>query len=362
MVRSMLPVNFSFFSRPRASGLCSPHRFGSLAATWALVTGLAVLAGCASKAPSADGGQSAGASRSSGRDGAPSDAPSDLALLPDPVPQVEPIKPRGPNKPYTVLGQSYEPIAKDVSWKEKGQASWYGTKFHGRKTASGEIFSMYGLTAAHRTLPIPSYARVRHAKSGKEIIVRINDRGPFHGARVIDLSYAAAVKLGIVNAGSAPVEIERLTFDEIRTGAWKRGTIMDPEGDIAVAAPVPTPEGALDGAASEVPAGPVLDGDVAVAAASQTPAVSTGTARALTPAAKGFWVQLAALGKRDSIDKLHQKVSATLAGLSPMLAIFHEAAHFKLQVGPYRSRREAMAAAEQARETLQLTPMVIERR
>ena len=104
-------------------------------------------------------------------------------------------------------------------WTQRGLASWYGKKFNGRRTASGERFYATGLTAAHRTLPIPCYVRVRHVASGKEVIVRINDRGPFHSARVLDLSYAAAQKLGIVSQGSAEVEIERLSDDDMRVGS-----------------------------------------------------------------------------------------------------------------------------------------------
>ncbi|TAK92731.1 MAG: septal ring lytic transglycosylase RlpA family protein, partial [Aquabacterium sp.] len=271
-------------------------------------------------------------------------------------PQVEPIKPGGPNKPYVVLGQSYEPVAADVSWKERGVASWYGTKFHGRRTASGEMFSMYGLTAAHRTLPIPSYARVRNLRNGKETIVRINDRGPFHSSRVMDLSYAAAVKLGIASMGSAEVEIERLTFDQIRTGAWRRSPADGESTQLAAAAPaeatsVPVPaDGADDPIMSVVPR------------VSQPPVVKESQARAYTPDAKGFWVQLAALGKRDGVDRLQQKVASDLGSLLPLLAVFHEAAYFKLQVGPYGSRDEAVAAAQQAKDALQLTPLVVERR
>ena len=306
--------------------------------------------------------------RPSDRDGPPSDAPPNLASLPDPVPQVEPIKPGGPNKPYVVLGQSYEPVAADVSWKERGVASWYGTKFHGRRTASGEMFSMYGLTAAHRTLPIPSYARVRNVRNGKETIVRINDRGPFHSSRVMDLSYAAAVKLGIAALGSAEVEIERLTFDQIRTGAWRRTPVEGEGTQLAVA----TPESPDDPIMSVVPkAAPTSvvapvdlapDSEPVQQVSRATPAVKEGQARAYTPYAKGFWVQLAALGKRDSVDRLQQKVASDLTALLPLLAVFHEAPYFKLQVGPYGSRDEAMAAAQQARDALQLAPLVVERR
>lgn len=309
-----------------------------------------LVAGCASgpaqvgKSPTARSGSDRlpVPSRSADRDGAPSDAPPDLASLPDPVPQVEPIKPGGANKPYVVLGQAYTPAAADIKWSERGTASWYGTKFHGRRTASGEMFSMYGFTAAHRTLPIPSYARVRHVGSGKEIIVRINDRGPFHSSRVIDLSYAAAAKLGITGAGMAQVDIERLTFDEIRSGAWQRSD----DTELALTASDPEPLAQASPVSAALP--PV--------------ALKEGASRAHTPNAKGFWVQLAALGRREGVDRLQQRVANVAAALSPLLAIFHEAPYFKLQVGPYGSREEAVAAAQQARESLQLTPLVIERR
>ncbi len=301
----------------------------------ALMAMAALVAGCASSPPS-DGARASvpaarpveAGSRPTDKDGPPIDAPSNLAELPDPVPQIEPIKPGGPNKPYVVLGQAYAPVAADVSWAERGVASWYGSKFHGRRTASGEMFSMYGLTAAHRTLPIPSYARVRNLRNGKETIVRINDRGPFHASRVIDLSYAAAVKLGIASIGHAEVDIERLTFDQIRAGVWRKTPLEDDATPVAVAAASPSPQ----------------------------------LARAYTPYAKGFWVQLAALGRRDGVDRLQQKVASELATLEPMLAVFHEAPYFKLQVGPYGSRGEALAAAQQAKEALQLMPVVVERR
>lgn len=331
----------------------------------AMVAAVLLAAGCAS-GPT-PGGRTSGMypggdrqpvpSRNPDRDGPPSDAPPNLALLPDPVPQVEPIKPGGPNKPYVVLGQSYEPAASDIKWTERGQASWYGTKFHGRRTASGEMFSMYGLTAAHRTLPIPSYARVRNVNNGKEIIVRVNDRGPFHSSRVMDLSYAAAVKLGITGTGQ--VEISRLTFDDIRTGAWQRNTATDPAPALAQAADDPIMAAAGQAvSASE----PLQATDLPVSTAVPTVALKEGASRAFTPDAKGFWVQLAALGRREGVDRLQQRVASDVVSLSPLLAVFHEPPYFKLQVGPYGSRDEAMAAAQQARDALQLTPMVVERR
>lgn len=147
--------------------------------------------------------------------------PSDLMQVPDAQPKVEPLRSGGPNKPYTVLGLSYTPMTTDEAVQESGLASWYGGKFHGMPTASGEPYDMYAMTAAHPTMPIPSYARVRNPANGREVIVRVNDRGPFTKGRVIDLSLAAAVRLGVSRAVS-PVEVERLTHDDIRSGRWRR--------------------------------------------------------------------------------------------------------------------------------------------
>jgi rare lipoprotein A len=135
--------------------------------------------------------------------------PPDVQAVPDAVPREEALL-SGPNKPYTVLGQSYTPDTSAKPLKQRGQASWYGKKFHGNRTASGEIYDMFAMTAAHRTLPIPSYARVTLVSTGKSVVVRVNDRGPFSQERVIDLSYTAAAKLGIVSRGTAEVLVERV--------------------------------------------------------------------------------------------------------------------------------------------------------
>jgi rare lipoprotein A len=139
---------------------------------------------------------------------------------PDAVPRVERISTTLPNLPYRVRGEDYQPHNSDVPMQEAGIASWYGEPFHGRRTANGEVYDMDGMTAAHKTMPLPSYAVVRNRRNGKQIVVRVNDRGPFKDGRVIDLSRAAARKLGI--SGIAHVEVRRLTHDEIRTGAWKQ--------------------------------------------------------------------------------------------------------------------------------------------
>ena len=153
-------------------------------------------------------------------DGPGTRAPGELLRIPDAVPRVEPIRDGGPNKPYEVLGLSFVPMKSDRPFVQRGLASWYGRKFHGRPTASGELYDMYAMTAAHPTMPIPSYARVRNPANGREVIVRVNDRGPFHRGRVIDLSYTAALKLDLLR-GVAAVDVARITHAEIRSGAWK---------------------------------------------------------------------------------------------------------------------------------------------
>ena len=204
---------------------------------------LAWLAGCASRPSSSDpsgatarppAGVPAVVSRHPDRDGPPVNPSRDLLSAPAPEPRVEPIRVGGPNKPYTVLGQSYTPEREDLPFTERGLASWYGTRFHGRRTASGELYSVYGLTAAHRTLPIPSYARVTNPANGRSVVVRVNDRGPFLNSRIMDLSYTAAWKLGYADKGSGSgqgnpsARLRSTPYDAAIAGARKgRGNSMD---------------------------------------------------------------------------------------------------------------------------------------
>lgn len=164
---------------------------------------LAVVAGCT---PSRDGPPSGDV------DGAPA-RPPDVTRVPDPVPRAEPRSTRGNPPFYEVMGRRYYVMKDSAGYREQGIASWYGTKFHGRTTSSGEPYDMYAMTAAHKTLPLPSYVRVTHRGNGRSIIVRVNDRGPFVGDRIIDLSYAAAVRLGMHNEGTALVDVELIEPD-----------------------------------------------------------------------------------------------------------------------------------------------------
>jgi rare lipoprotein A len=311
-----------------------------------------------------------------GSDG-PGERPvAELLQVPDAEPRVEPIRSGGPNKPYEIAGRRYVPETADVPLHERGLASWYGRKFHGRPTSTGEIYDMYAMTAAHPTMPLPSYARVRNPANGREIIVRVNDRGPFHPGRVIDLSYAAAARLDLLR-GVAPVEVERLTHDGIRTGAWLRG--REP------AAPF---ESAQAWAGSAATAAPTVDGEMSpdqrfetqppsiasvATAQSESELLPTGAAlerrRELTSAARderapppGYWMQFGAFRDRAGAERLREQVAQAAEWLTPFLAVFEERSLHRLQAGPYASRDEARTAAERVRETLLLAPLLVERR
>lgn len=297
---------------------------------WALV-GLG-LSGCATQ---------------SGRDAAPTSPPANLAQTPDAVPRVEPIRPGGPNKPYQVMGRSYQPFTEDLPFSERGIASWYGSAFHGKRTANGEVYDMYAMTAAHPTIPLPSYARVRNPANGREVVVRINDRGPFHPGRIIDLSYAAATKLDI--RGVSTVELRRLTADEIRHGASPTPTPPDSparsspsEAAVAIALAVSPQEGEVAGRAAEAPTEP--------AAPPQTP----GRVRT------GFWVQLGAFSQGESAQGFQQRVAADQAWVAPVLGVFNQQGLYRLQAGPYSSRVQAQQVAQRLQEALRLTPVVLE--
>jgi len=158
-------------------------------------------------------------------DGPPDSSRIDVSKLVDPIPRYEPPSSSG-NDPYQALGRWYHPLKSAQGYRARGAASWYGKKFHGRRTSSGESYDMFAMTAAHRTLPLPTYVRVTNLRNGRTAIVKINDRGPFLHNRLIDLSYAAAYKLGIIGTGTGLVEIVALS-----PGTGGHG------------APVSTPEG-----------------------------------------------------------------------------------------------------------------------
>lgn len=166
-----------------------------------LLAVLVLLSGCASKE----------SSRYSIKQDRGPDQALDLSKVPDAVPRPEPHSRWGNKSPYQVLGKRYYVLPTAEGYRERGIASWYGKKFHGHTTSNGEIYDMYQMSAAHKSLPLPSFVRVTNLDNNRQVVVRVNDRGPFHDKRLIDLSYAAAYRLGVLQHGTARVEIEAIT-------------------------------------------------------------------------------------------------------------------------------------------------------
>ncbi|WPB57122.1 septal ring lytic transglycosylase RlpA family protein [Xylophilus sp. GOD-11R] len=356
-----------------------------LAASAAL-TAAVLLAGCAS----GPGGRSG---PRAGRDGPDANPPAHLAQVPDAEPRRETIRAGGPNKPYVVLGRTYSPMAPDATYRESGLASWYGRKFHGASTSSGEPYDMYAMTAAHPTLPIPSYAWVRNPANGREVIVRVNDRGPFHEGRIIDLSYTAAFKLDLLR-GVAPVEVERITPVQIAASTWRRGdaspavlaqapaSVQVPASAVATVAYAPV-DAAPPEPTSDTPVGITA---VALAAESRSadqdepvapralvadaqpalpPVVPTPAAPA--PVAAGsaggsFWVQLGAFSRPEGADAVSRRAAAPASAAGAAIAVVQDGALRRVQAGPFASREAARDAAVRIGEALQMAPVVVERR
>ena len=256
-------------------------------------------------------------------DGPGANPPANLADIPDAEPKAEPLQ-RGPNRPYVVFGKAYEPMASLQPFSQRGVASWYGRRFHGQKTSSGEPYDMYAMTAAHPTLPIPSYARVTNTANGKSVIVRINDRGPFLHGRIMDLSYVAAYKLGYVNNGSAEVEVESLSADG--------------------AAPVMA-------AAIETPAVQVEP----IATAPLAPAIPVETAGA--PTGQVF-LQLGAFKSPEGAESFLGKMRSELADTSRTLSLYNKGGLTRVQYGPYANANDARNAANKLASSLGFKPFV----
>jgi len=197
-----------------------------------VMTAAVVITGCAT-APKSPPTRSGGFYQG---DGPPAQVPADIMATPDAVPRIEPFH-SGASRPYVALGRSYVPITDDRPLLQRGFASWYGRQFHGQRTSTGEIYDMFAMTAAHPTMPLPSYARVTNLRTGASVIVRVNDRGPFKDGRVIDLSYAAAVRLGIAASGTGEVEVQRITHGEIASSSSTRLAAAAPASGTATALP-----------------------------------------------------------------------------------------------------------------------------
>jgi rare lipoprotein A len=263
----------------------------------------------------------------------------DLASIPDASVRDEPLH-RFANRPYVVFGKTYVPNVAPDRYKERGTASWYGKKFHGQPTSSGETYDMMGMSAAHKTLPIPSYVRVTNPSNGKSVVVRVNDRGPFHGERVIDLSYVAAAKLGIAQAGSGTVDIERVFPGDIVAASSgipdNSNAVATP---IAMAQPTPTAIAIPASAASARP----------TAVAPQPVAIPPTTERAAT-SSEGFFVQLGAFASADNATAFTNRAVVELANVLPGITtqppkIAHREGLYRVRLGPYDTQEQARTVA-----------------
>jgi rare lipoprotein A len=269
-------------------------------------------------------------------DGPGENPPPNLNDVPDAVVKDEPYA-RYANRPYVVFGKTYTPLLNEQPFRQRGVGSWYGKKFHGQKTSSGELYDMYKMTAAHPTLPIPSYARITSLDSGKQVVVRINDRGPFHASRVVDVSYTAALKLGLLGKGSHMVEIERLLPNAQERIATIRRLAPEPDGEVStMAVDLPPP-----GESSALALAPV---------AAQVPASPQ----------PGFYLQLGAFSRADKAAEVRTRIAATGGALSGVEVVQGGALH-RLFSGPFPSRDEAMQALRELPSTLRLKPIVVQR-
>lgn len=254
-------------------------------------------------------------------DDGPLDHSVDLAAIPDAVPRAEPLH-RFANRPYSVLGRDYVPMQSAADYRQRGVASWYGRRYHGQKTSSGEPYDMFAMTAAHPTLPIPSYVRVTRPDAGKSVVVRVNDRGPFLHERLIDLSYAAAWKLGIVEGGSGTVLVESLT----------------PNGRPATPASAP----------------------VAVTRPATPPARPAPAVLAEIEEKGGHYLQLGAFGNRDNAESLRAKLQRDLGDLGDKLVVRNAGTLYRLQLGPWASGIEARRVAEQLKTAFDLPSVLVQ--
>lgn len=245
-------------------------------------------------------------------DGPGKNAPANMDSIPDARPKPEEYSIRA-NKPYRALNQQYTPMQSYMPYKEEGIASWYGKRYHGKKTSIGETYDMYGMTAAHTTLPIPSYAKVTNTANGRSVIVRVNDRGPFIDGRIIDLSYAAAYKLRMAEKGSAKVLVEAI---DTRYAALEKNAIPT---DADAINHVYTPQ--------EIPA---------------SSAVITNGA--------GYYVQVGAYKSQENSRKLIDRIQAFDRPDTIQLIEVESEGYYRVKFGPYDSKDAADSAAVQLRK------------
>jgi rare lipoprotein A len=280
-------------------------------------------------------------------DGPDANPPANLDQVPDAVPRIEPYA-SGANRPYVVFGQRYVPDTSGQPYKKRGIASWYGKKFHGNSTSIGESYDMYAMTAAHTTLPLPSYARVTSLVNGKTVVVRVNDRGPFHSDRIMDLSYAAAYKLGIVGPGSGQVIVEAIPPDEIRRLA-SQGT--------PAAAP-PAPASAVGSAPEAAPVAALP----AALTAELLPAPAPGSAPVRQAAAGGLgniYLQVGAFSQPANAQSLVSRINTQLgADGTPPASMEQSNNLYRVRIGPYPDRQSALNAVPLVSERIGILPSI----
>lgn len=239
-----------------------------------------------------------------------------MSELSDAVPVYQAPVRAGNKSPYTVWSKQYSVLASNDGYVTRGTASWYGEKFHGHKTSNGETFNMYQMTAAHKSLRIPSYAKVTNLSNGRSVIVRVNDRGPFHGDRLIDLSYAAAKKLGYQPHGTAKVEVAAIT--------------VKPDGSMFMAGEPYAPR-----SKKPAKAAPISKKTVAAGGEPQEPSsASQGSG--------GLFVQLGSFSSRDPAEKLHNRARSLLDNPVRVRAVETASGRFhRVQVGPFQDEDSA---------------------
>lgn len=287
-------------------------------------------------------------------DGPEANPPANLDAVPDAVPRIEPLA-RGPNNPYSVFGQRYVPDTSGQPYRAQGPASWYGKKYHGKPTSNGERYDMYGMTAAHPTLPIPSYVRVTRVATGKTVVLRINDRGPFLGGRVIDLSYVAAHKLGVLSPGSAEVIVERIMPEQIANGTALASNASAAR-PIAPATATPTllPP-------SLPPVAQATQSNASAAPTVATLPLAAAPANSATPAAGGsVYLQLGAFSDPARAQAIAARAAAQVpnqAGVSVNVELGAGNLH-RVRVGPFASTEAATQAAAPLENALGVAPRV----
>jgi len=277
-------------------------------------------------------------------DGPGANAPANIDAIPDAVPKIEPLH-RYANRAYNALGKTYTPLTVTGIFKQRGIASWYGKKFNGERTSSGEIYDMYAMTAAHPTLPLPSYARVTNLANQKSVIVRINDRGPFINDRIIDLSYTAAHKLGITGNGSAKVEVESIT-PNVSVNTIAASTVQSQPLENSAAASLVT--------APAVATSAVIAAPVAAAPVVAPPVASASPASSDT----GVYLQLGAFKTQEAAETYLAKMRSELSDNGKQLKLSTKDGLVRVHIGPYANQSEARSSAESMEEKLGFKPMV----